>query len=663
MQTLSLDKPTKLKPAPALMVFASLLIWGWQTDYLLFALGMGILLELPLFVSWRINFSEKDINQIVDLSGVLFFIAIIYVFANYAAQGIYKILELLPFALFLVLLTQRYNASNTIKTSALFISIRRLGKDADEDVLFDMDISLPYVFICLISASAGYKFNELYFALCSCVIIWLLWCIRPRQFLLYQWLIPVLLVFAIAFVTQIGIRRLQSSAEAMMLSLFDHYGWRSRDPERAMTAIGSLGRLKLSDRILIRIKSEQPVPLPLYLRETTYNQYEYSIWRNPETDFDFVKKSPGKKEWRINRQLPDTEKMEFGLYLEDQYAIIPVPQYMNSLTGQDLVQVETNIYGAVRIDAREGWINYRLGSAVGQKLAQAVPEKEDLEISPKHKADFERLATELKLYNKSPTEIIQTVKKHFAENYYYSLSQNQRFTKGGYLAKFLFEHKQGHCEYFATATALLLREAGIPSRYTIGYSVSEYSTWQQSYLVRARDAHSWVQYYHNDEWHILDTTPANWAPLEAEDKALLEPFMDIFSWLRYQLTSESIEGDAENNNLLVWLLIPLLIYLAWRFSQKQRVNNKEQVLFDEDAGRPGIDSPLYALLEKLEQETDKRKRGETLISWIKRVFPGQRCLPYLDAVALHYRYRFSPGGDKKQEKDRLSAAISRLETI
>ena len=152
-----------LTPAPPFLTMASLLLWGWQTDYLIYAFVMGVLLELPVFIKWRINFSDKDINQIADLSGVLFFIVILYVFINYSFHGIFKILELLPFSLFLIMLTQRYSVSNSIKTSALLISVRRLGDSAGPDVLYDVDISLPYIFICMISASVGYKYSDIFF--------------------------------------------------------------------------------------------------------------------------------------------------------------------------------------------------------------------------------------------------------------------------------------------------------------------------------------------------------------------------------------------------------------------------------------------------------------------------------------------------------------------
>jgi transglutaminase-like putative cysteine protease len=50
-----------------------------------------------------------------------------------------------------------------------------------------------------------------------------------------------------------------------------------------------------------------------------------------------------------------------------------------------------------------------------------------------------------------------------------------RFTNETPLARFLLRTRSGHCEYFATATVLLLRQLGIPARYAVGYAVHEAS--------------------------------------------------------------------------------------------------------------------------------------------------------------------------------------------
>ncbi len=652
-----------LKPASPGLILAALLIWGWQTDLLFYAFIIGLTLELPRFINWRIEFSDKDINQLADISGVLFFIVAVYSFTNHSFQGIYKVLELLPFSLLLLILAQQYSDSNGIKTSALFISVRRLGDKASPDVLYEIDISLPYVFICLIAASSGNKYNDLFFILAALTITWMVWSFKPRQYSLLHWAPLILLASVLAYGVQHGLRQIQENTESLFLNFFEQYGWKSRDPNRISTAIGSLGRLKLSDRIIMRVKSDEQLNTPLYLRETSYSIYEYGIWRNPHSEFDVIDKKQGRNEWQLESHRTDIGKINVGLFLDSQSAIIPAPSNISSLSGKDLIQVETSVYGATRIETREGWINYRLGFS-SNNLEETTPDPEDLIITPYYKQDIELVANQLQLYSKTPDQVIETVKKYFKDNFYYSITQNQRYTRGQYLSKFLLENKKGHCEYFATATALLLREAGIPTRYTIGFSLQEYSPWQRMYLVRARHAHSWVSYYINDQWHLIDTTPSEWAPLEAEDETYIGSIMDVISWIRYMIAGGEIEETETNNNWIIWLLIPLGSYLAWRLYHNQRSKKDKNIKakLAKDIKRLGTDSPAFNLIQQLEIQFDKRRPGESLSKWLDRILNIENRKKYVELIQLHYQYRFKPDADRNLLRKKLLRQIESIQT-
>ncbi|HTA24576.1 MAG TPA: DUF3488 and transglutaminase-like domain-containing protein [Terriglobales bacterium] len=81
------------------------------------------------------------------------------------------------------------------------------------------------------------------------------------------------------------------------------------------------------------------------------------------------------------------------------------------------------------------------------------------------------------------------------------------------LAYFLFERKQGHCEYFASAMAVMLRTLKISSRVVNGFRTGEFNDVTSQYLVRASNAHSWVEaYFPGYGWVSFDPTPA--APAE-----------------------------------------------------------------------------------------------------------------------------------------------------
>src|SRR5207244_5015174 len=68
-------------------------------------------------------------------------------------------------------------------------------------------------------------------------------------------------------------------------------------------------------------------------------------------------------------------------------------------------------------------------------------------------------------------------------------------SKADPLAHFLFERRSGHCEYFAAAMTVMLRSLGIPARYVNGFLPGEYNELGGDFIVRASDAHSWVEAY------------------------------------------------------------------------------------------------------------------------------------------------------------------------
>jgi transglutaminase-like putative cysteine protease len=77
------------------------------------------------------------------------------------------------------------------------------------------------------------------------------------------------------------------------------------------------------------------------------------------------------------------------------------------------------------------------------------------------------------------------------------------------LADFLFNVRAGHCEYFATAMAVMLRTQGIASRVVNGFLPGEYNEAAGAFTVRQSDAHSWVEVYfpQTNSWVTFDPTP------------------------------------------------------------------------------------------------------------------------------------------------------------
>ncbi len=98
------------------------------------------------------------------------------------------------------------------------------------------------------------------------------------------------------------------------------------------------------------------------------------------------------------------------------------------------------------------------------------------------------------------------------------------------LAYFLFERKKGHCEYFASSMTLMLRTLGIPARVVNGFRGGEYNDLTGNYIIRQKDAHSWVEaYFPEYGWVSFDPTPGGGATATNDTWSRMALYLDAAS--------------------------------------------------------------------------------------------------------------------------------------
>ena len=97
-------------------------------------------------------------------------------------------------------------------------------------------------------------------------------------------------------------------------------------------------------------------------------------------------------------------------------------------------------------------------------------------------------------------EVVDFYLEFFKSNLAYSLSPG----KSDGLDDFLFDNKLGFCSHFASALAILLRQHDIPVRVITGFLGGEYNELGGYYIVRQKNAHSWVEVYVNNRWNRID---------------------------------------------------------------------------------------------------------------------------------------------------------------
>ena len=118
------------------------------------------------------------------------------------------------------------------------------------------------------------------------------------------------------------------------------------------------------------------------------------------------------------------------------------------------------------------------------------------------------LARELARDADSPEEYVERVLAYLADGSRFTYSETPP-AAARTLDGFLFDARQGYCQQYSGAMALLLRMAGIPARVSTGFSTGATDTKTGEYVVRDFDAHSWVEvYYPGYGWVTFDPTPA-----------------------------------------------------------------------------------------------------------------------------------------------------------
>ena len=118
-----------------------------------------------------------------------------------------------------------------------------------------------------------------------------------------------------------------------------------------------------------------------------------------------------------------------------------------------------------------------------------------------------RLARQMTVGAFTEDEKAREIESHLRHDYGYTLELLPSAVADP-LAHFLFERKKGHCEYFASAMAVMLRTLGIPSRVVTGFQSGVYNPITHVQVVRASDAHSWVEAWITGRgWTTFDPTP------------------------------------------------------------------------------------------------------------------------------------------------------------
>jgi hypothetical protein len=332
--------------------------------------------------------------------------------------------------------------------------------------------------------------------------------------------------------------------------------------------LGQIGEIKKNSTVVMRVKTGKPVGYPtLRWRGIALSSFDGKRWSSP--DHDSVTIPAGMNGW-INIQDRPTEPDATATVL--RYTILLQPVATDTMFAPaNAISIRGNLSGEGSNQEAGARRSYVIRDATGSLFnpfhnfstlryegfsllpARNVPRLRAASTEypgdilgtylqlPKVDPRIPELAKQITARALTPYDKTITLETYLRSHYAYNLNLTGR-PGDDPLAHFLFETRSGHCEYFASAMAIMLRTLGIPTREVNGFLPGEYNDLGEDYIVRASDAHSWVEvYFPGTGWMIFDPTPPG-----AEDAggffSRLGQYMDWFelSWNEWVINYDFI---------------------------------------------------------------------------------------------------------------------------
>ncbi|MEP6662824.1 MAG: hypothetical protein ABJC04_04070, partial [Verrucomicrobiota bacterium] len=154
-------------------------------------------------------------------------------------------------------------------------------------------------------------------------------------------------------------------------------------------------------------------------------------------------------------------------------------------------------------------------------------------------------------------------------------------------------------------------------------------------------------------WEDLDTTPASAERTAQVHASIWESVSDFFSNLKYQFARWRW-SKTHYTSYLKWVLVPLILFLAWRILFNQRQRRIEMEGSPMARPWPGLDSEFYLLQKKIADAGWERHANESLEHWQERAgFSPDRRQRLNQLLNLHKRLRFDPLGLRERDRQEL----------
>ena len=652
-----------------------------MTDRPLTGILLAVLVESARWTKFRWDFDEEACGRAWQFTTVAIALAAVLVFLDGTPyEALPNLLTWMPALLLPMQFVQSYGLKDAMPLNIFSFLARyrrkrnlRLGLT---EAVIHVNFGNIYFVIAMIAATLGSQSNS--------------WPFLPGIIVLTGWMLlsasrsrPAYLLLAltvaggIAIVGQLAIKELQERLGN------SGPGRSTFNPNSISTLVGRPGRIEQSPDIIWRLRPAANTPPPALLRTASYNAYADGRWtirpviESIFKDLDTVEPVTGEIYQLLTANLPPaakkdavrTELPRFNLrgaaFAETPLAL---PGDAASARDFELDGIERNSLGTVRVFPKnsviEGTVLWKGGTN-----PESPPFSEDRIVIKPEQVVLDEVLHELHLENQ-PTlqEKLRVIRAWFQQNFSYS--QVLTIDSPGFtstptaVGQFLSKSRQGHCEYFASATTLLLRQAGIPARYAIGYAVKERDAKRNEFVVRGIHGHAWCQVWDKDaqQWIDFDTTPGSWLANLTPQSSAMQRFNDQVKRIREDFF---LWRNRPANRLAASLIMSAIALGVLAFIVKRLWKSKrrlEAAKISNGYEGPVTPTPLNALEQPAEKRLGSRPRGQPLGEWLVGLRPLLTDADLLaEAIELHQRLRFDPQPRVPAELDRLTELAKQLE--
>ena len=533
----------------------------------------AVFVEARHWVKLRWDFDDSSYESAWQLSFVMMVLAGVVIWLDESRYtAVLVLMAWMPILLLPVQFVQSYGLKDSVDLSAfsLFAKRSRMRNERLGLMIDPVRFSFGNVLlvVTLLAATVGVE-KESYLFLPGLIVL-CSWVLLATGRCRWTSLLPVMMVAGLlGLAGQKGLEHLERLLRSGGSDRGDQF-----DPNFHNTLIGSRGRVLLSPEILWRLKVKEGQEPPRLLRTATFRNFLGTTWQNQRHNFqELNSRIIGDVTYHpLHESLAETDFSALPSYalrgsVEEPFAL-PIPSDAAGLSGLNGVKVELNPLGTVQVTPDEPVVDCVVYWGAGTNPESGSEQTDVLRMTLGERDVVRRIARELELRDLPTLDAkLARLLQWFHQNFRYSLDLSihqpthaervGKDMKPSAIEQFLTDVRTGHCEYFATAATLILGEAGVQSRYAIGYVVMEPDGKRGDFVIRGTHSHAWCRVWDEEKrkWIDFDPTPPDWfSSLEKHDSA----FQKFKDWLKEVREDFYIWRTDPDNELKVIVVVSLL---------------------------------------------------------------------------------------------------------